>query len=62
MDNYKIVQNAEPETVTKEVNRLLDEGWRLHGDLHVSAWSTSQHYTQALVRGRVAKDDSDATT
>ena len=46
MAEYKIVSNESFTFVEDDVNKLLQEGWTLHGDLKV----TDSAYVQALVK------------
>jgi len=55
-DRYRICESILEGNVEDEVNTLLNEGWVLHGDLHVikahDAESNQEHihYIQAMVR------------
>ena len=35
---YKIVERYEPDEMSKAVEELLNEGWRLHGNLLLAAY------------------------
>jgi len=45
---YKIVHSDRPQQVEGEVNRLLQEGWELHGSL-CCIEGRDYHWSQALV-------------
>ena len=48
------------QSLDEKVQKLLDEGWKLHGGVGVGHGGGSQHqhscYAQAMVRGKISKD------
>ena len=45
----KIVRSIDPQLVEKEVIQLLQEGWKLHGNLVVVKGASSHHYYREMV-------------
>ena len=36
---YVVVEEIDPDEISKRVEGLLNDGWELHGDLHFVAYS-----------------------
>lgn len=54
--NYGIITSTDPQELVENVNKRLEEGWELHGNLVQSEvkehpeWSTETRYTQVMVK------------
>jgi len=47
---YKIITANDSRDVTRTVNTLLSDGWKLQDGLHVSSASISHIFSQVMVR------------
>jgi hypothetical protein len=49
---YEILTSTDPGELSRAVCCRIDEGWTLHGELHVAAARSGVVYAQAVQRGR----------
>jgi hypothetical protein len=47
---YRIVDAFSPEQLSKDVQRYLDEGWDLYGNMTMAIWSDRVIFCQTMTR------------
>lgn len=50
VQEYKLVESAEPSKLDKEVSELLSNGWQLYGPPAVSVCTAGASFIQAVVK------------
>lgn len=55
---YRIISHVEWQDTEDDVNKLLKDGWELHGELRVIG-DNPNHYVQALVRKEYSEYGND---
>ena len=47
---YKVVWAESIENIERKVNKLITEGWRISGELHITNRSSFTDFTQVMIK------------